>query len=446
MKPKNLNRRNFLKVSSAAGATLTLGCSTDPGEGIDSGMVHSPVTYPPYPTAVATEKAFGEHVGAAMVKMMKAIGTEIHYGDRKGARVQDAYTGKWYWDCHRNGSVYNLGHRNPEIIGAIKEALHQLEVGNLFLVSGYKAKAAEKLIASTGGELTGVTFAASGAEANEVAIRAVRGATKRTKLVSIQGCYHGSTCFAMAAGENEEFRSRYLLDFEDFVRVPYNDVAAMTAAVDSETAAVLLEASPAQLGFLEPDPGYYRSVRKICDKFGAKLIIDEVQTGLGGTGTFWFWQQQDIVPDAVTTAKGLGGGIVANAAVLMAPTLKEWFFETEFPHMSTFGGNELGCVATAKVCDITMRPAFLSNVNRLARQFAEGFKGAAFKVTQNGLCMGIHSDRYSNIEMTRMLFEKANCMVIPATYADNAIEFRPILILSENEADEIIKGVRDTLG
>ena len=133
----------------------------------------------PYPTAAATESTFAANLGPSMVRLMAAIGAPIHYGNRQGARVQDAYTGKWYWDCHRNGSVYNLGHRNPEVLAAVSEAMRNLEVGNLFLPSGYKAKAAEKLVASTGGELTGVVYAASGAEANEVAIRAARGFTRR---------------------------------------------------------------------------------------------------------------------------------------------------------------------------------------------------------------------------------------------------------------------------
>lgn len=376
---------------------------------------------------------------------MRAIGTEIHYGQREGARVQDAFTKKWHWDCHRNGSLYNLGHRNPEIIATVREALQQLEVGNLFLVSGYKAKAAEKLVASTDGALTGVTYAASGAETNEVAIRAVRGFTKRRKIVSISGCYHGSTCFAMAAGENVEFRERYLLDFNDFVRVPYNDVAAMRAVVDKTTAGVLIEASPAQLGFPEPDPGYYQAVDAICKNKGARIIIDEVQTGLGGTGTFWFWQQQGIVPDVVTTAKGLGGGIIPNAAVLMAPEMKEWFLDTKFPHASTFGGNELGCVATAKVCDMTMASGFLEHVVSLARQFREGFERAPFRVNQNGLCMGLVSDQMDHIEMTKKLFD-AGILVIPAEYDRRTIEFRPMLILDEYEAEEIIRVIRDTLG
>jgi acetylornithine/succinyldiaminopimelate/putrescine aminotransferase len=441
MNDQALNRRRFLQAGSAlaiAGSALpqAAGAVAKPRE--------APLP-PPYPSAAATEAAFGEYVSPAMVKMMRAIGTEIHYGAREGARVQDAFTGKWYWDCHRNGSVYNLGHRNPEILAAVREALRQLEVGNLFLVSGYKAMAAEKLVASSDNRLTGVTYAASGAEANEVAIRAARGYTRRRKLVSLSHSYHGASCFAMAAGDNAEFRERYLLDFPEFVKVPYNDVAAMKAAVDDSTAAVLLEASPAQLGFPPPDPGYFKAVRKICDRHGAQFIVDEVQTGLGGTGTFWFWQQQDVLPDIVTVAKGLGGGLMANAAVLMAPATKQWFFDAEFPHMSTFGGNELGCVATAKVCDITMSAPLKANVNRLSEQFRQGFRGAPFRVNQNGLCMGLIGDGIDNVAMTRKLFD-AGIMVIPATYDSRAIEFRPILVLSEAEAESIIGIVRQVLG
>jgi putrescine aminotransferase len=400
---------------------------------------------PPYPTAAAAEAAFAQHVGPAMARLMRALGTSVHYGARAGARVQDAYTGKWYWDCHRNGSVYNLGHRNPEVLAALGEAMRQLEVGNLFLCSGHKALAAEKLVASTDGLLTGVTYAASGSEANEVAIRAARGFTRRRRLVSLKGSYHGSSCLAMAAGDNAQARERYLLDFPGFVKVPYNDVAALRAAVDDDTSCVLLEASPAQLGFPAPEPGYYEAVRRICDDKGAVFIVDEVQTGLGGSGSFWLWQQQGIVPDIVTTAKGLGGGIVPNAALLMAPAIKDWFLDTGFPHMSTFGGNELGCVATAAVCDITSRPGFRANVLRLIEQFREGFAGAPFRVNQVGLCMGLFSETMNSHEMTRRLFE-AGILVLPAEYEPQAIEFRPILILDENQAEAIIGIVRDVLG
>ena len=400
--------------------------------------------YPPYSSAEATNRAFGEYVAPSMVKLMRALGTEIHYGQREGARVQDAFTGKWYWDCHRNGTVYNLGHRNPDVIAAVREALQHLEVGNLFLASGYKAKAAEKLVESTGGELTGVTYTSSGSEATEVAIRAVRGFTRRRKLVSLEGSYHGSTCFAMAAGDNAEFRERYLLDFDDFVRVPFNDLDAMAAAVDDETAGVLLEGTPAQLGFPVPDPGYYRGLEKICRKHGTRIIVDEVQTGLGATGTFWFWQQQGIVPDIITTAKGLGGGIVPNAAILMAPELKAWFLDTAFPHASTFAGNELGCVATHKVCELTMAPGFLERVRSLSQQFSEGFRSAPFKVNRNGLCMALVADGMDHLDMTRRLFAQG-ILVIPAEYHPHAVEFRPVLLLSENEAEQIIGLVRKGL-
>jgi putrescine aminotransferase len=399
----------------------------------------------PYLSAAETETAYATHMGPSMARLMAAIGTPIHYGIREGARVQDAYTGKWYWDCHRNGSVYNLGHRNPEVLAAVSEAMQNLEVGNLFLCSGYKAKATEKLVASTDGALPGVTFAASGSEANEVAIRAARGFTRRRKLVSLKGSYHGSSCLAMAAGDSPELHERYLLNFPEFVKVPYNDVDALRAAVDDETSCVLLEASPAQLGFPVPEPGYFETVRNICDDKGAVFILDEVQTGLGSSGRFWLWQQQGVVPDIMTTAKGLGGGIIPNAALLMAPAIMDWFLDTEFPHMSTFGGNELGCVATATVCDITSRPEFSENVLRLIEQFREGFANAPFSVNQVGLCMGLVSETMDSYEMTRKLFE-AGVLVLPAHYDARAIEFRPILILDEDEAETIIETVRGVLG
>ncbi len=403
------------------------------------------VDFAPYQDAATTDQAFSTHLGRGPVDYMHALGTAIHYGQRQGARVQDAFTGKWYWDCHRNGSLYNLGHRNPAIVATLSQALQQLEVGNLFLASGQKAFAAERLVDSSSGMLPGVTFAASGAEASEIAIRAVRGFTRRKNLVSLEGSYHGSTCFAMAAGGNKEFRQRYLLDFDEITFVPYNNMAAMRAAVDQDTAAVLLEASPAQLGFPEPDPGYFQAVAAICRNAGAQLIVDEVQTGLGGTGSFWFWQQQGVVPDVVTIAKGLGGGLLANAAVLLAPPIKEWFHDSLYPHSSTFAGNELACVITSKVCEMIMAEGFLDHVRALAEQFKQGFCGAPFKVNQNGLCMGLISNGEDNVTMTRKLFE-AGVLAIPAKYDSRAIEFRPILVLSQEEANQIISIVRDTLG
>ena len=399
----------------------------------------------PFPTARVTELAFDQIIGPSMGKLMQALGTNIHYGARSGAQVQDSFSGKWYWDCHRNGSLYNLGHRHPVIVNAVSGALSQLEVGNLFLSSGYKALAAQKLVASTDHGLTGAVFAASGTEANDCAIRVARGFTQRRKLVSVNGCYHGMSAFTMAAGDDPASCERYMIDFPEFVKVPFNDIDAMRAAVDDETACVLLEASPAQLGFPEPAPGYFAAIRQICDDKGALFILDEVQTGLGSSGSFWLWQEQGIMPDMLTSAKGLGGGIIANAALLMAPAVKDWFIAADFPNVSTFGGSELGCVATSAVCDLTSSADFTNNVRRLIEQFREGFANAQFKVNQVGLCMGLLSDSMDSFTMTRKLAD-AGVLTLPAHYQPNAIEFRPVLILDEHEAETIISKVRNTIG
>ena len=138
-----MNRRDCIRTLTAAGGAAlsgTAGCAvgTSSADGIDS--LHREAAYPPYPSAEATESAFAQHVGSGPVKLMRALGTEIHYGQRERARVQDAFTKKWYWDCHRNGSLYNLGHRNPGIIATLRDALHHIEIGNLFVVSGYRPR------------------------------------------------------------------------------------------------------------------------------------------------------------------------------------------------------------------------------------------------------------------------------------------------------------------
>ena len=438
-----MDRRNFMQ----AGAIAALGTSTVPawGRGTAGAMGQPIGPVQPYATAAISNAAYARHMGDANLRLLKAFGTDYQYGARGGARVQDAYTGKWYWDCHRVATTYNLGHRHPEIVTAVQGALGQMEIGNPFLISGFRALAADKLAISTGNKLTRLTFVASGSEANDLALRTARGFTARKGIVSLKQGFLGAAGLAMAASENPESSRRYLVDVADFVKVPFNDVAAMEAAVDKSTAAVIMESSPAQAGFPEPDPGYHQAVRRICDRHGAKLIIDECQTGLGASGTFWHWQQLGILPDMVTVAKGLGGGVMSNAAVLMAPEVGDWFLDTDMPHDSTFGGNELASIATSAMCDVTSKTAFNQKVALLIEQFRSGFRGAPYRVNQIGMCMGLIDERMSNSDMTRKLFD-AGIVTVPASHNPHAVIVRPVLVLREAEAETIIKTVRNALG
>jgi putrescine aminotransferase len=400
----------------------------------------------PYPSHEALLDAFATHVHPGKVRTFEALGVDLVVGEREGARFRDARSGAWLWNCHSNGGVFNLGHRNPTVVRALRDALDHLDVGNHHLVSGWRARAAEHLAESTGGTLPGVVFTVSGSEAIDVAIKIARGRTGRHRIVSTVGSYHGATGLAVAAGGDAPTRQRYLLDLPEFVHVPWDDLDAVRAAVDDDTAAVLLEAIPATLGFPPPSPGYLRGVQDLCRERGALFVVDEVQTGLGRTGSFWFAQQESLEPDALITGKGLSGGIYPVSATLLARDPFVWFTEEFGSHPSSFGGSELGCVVASTVCEMVGADGFLEHVRELAQRFTDGFRGAPFGLRQRGLVMALETGREGGaFEAWTALF-RAGVFAFPAAYDTSVLQFKPPLILRHDEADEIVSRVRSVLG
>jgi putrescine aminotransferase len=399
-----------------------------------------------YPSHESLLDAFATHVHPGKVRTFEALGVDLVVGEREGGRFRNARSGAWLWNCHSNGGVFNLGHRNPTVVRALRDALDHLDVGNHHLVSGWRARAAEQLADSTDGALPGVVFTVSGSEAIDVAIKVARGSTGRHRIVSTVGAYHGATGLAVAAGGDAPTRQRYLLDLPEFVHVPWDDLDAVRDAVDDDTAAVLLEAIPATLGFPPPSPGYLRGVQDLCRERGALFVVDEVQTGLGRTGSFWFSQQEAIEPDALVIGKGLSGGIYPVSATLLARDPFVWFTEEFGSHPSSFGGSELGCVVASTVCEVVGADGFLEHVRELAERFADGFRGAPFGVRQRGLVMALETGREGGaFEAWTALF-RAGVFAFPAAYDTSVLQFKPPLILRHDEADEIVSLVRSVLG
>ena len=155
----------------------------------------------PYGSREETVEAFASHVDRGKARALEAIGVDIVVGEREGARFRDAYTGRWYWNCHCNGGVFNLGHRHPAVVAAVREGLDHVDVGNHHLVSGYRARLAEQLAVSTDGLLTHAVFTPSGTESVDLALRLARAVTGRPKIVATLGGYHGASGFALAASD-----------------------------------------------------------------------------------------------------------------------------------------------------------------------------------------------------------------------------------------------------
>lgn len=298
-------------------------------------------------------------------------------------------------NCHCNGGVFNLGHRNPEIIQTLIESVKELDIGNHHLLSEQRAILAEKLATLAPGALNYTVFGVGGGEAIDLALKLAKGYTGRTKIISASGGYHGHTGLALATGD-EQYRTPFGPNIAGFVQVPFGDKEALADEVDVTTAAVIFETIPATYGMPIPEKSFYPFARELCNKTGTLLIIDEVQTGLGRTGKLWGIEHFDTTPDIMVIGKGLSGGIYPMSATCFHDALQTFFHKNPFIHISTFGGAEVGCPVAMKVLEITSNPQFLDHVNELAEFFRKSFEELRARhpeilvgLRQLGLMMGI---------------------------------------------------------
>lgn len=392
-------------------------------------------------------RAFREHVAPGKLAYYEKVGMNFVMGRREGIWFEDAFTGKRFINCHCNGGVFNLGHCNPRVTEAVRNALGTLDIGNHHFVSGHRARLAERLSATTDHALPRVVFGVSGGEAVDVAIKVARGAARRSRVVSARGGYHGHTGLAMASGD-PSYREPFGPNLPGFVQVPFDDLPAMEEAIDDHTAAVILEAIPATLGMPIPGEGYFAGIRRLCDDRGARLIIDEVQTGLGRTGRWWGYQHEGITPDAIVTGKGLSGSVFPITATLLTPEMHEVLDAgaDPFVHISTFGGSELGCVAANAVLDIVGEPGFLERVSSLSERFAKGFERLPFQLRRRGLFMGLHFASSDAAIRALLALFAAGVFAFPSGNDRSVLQFLPPLIIGDAEAEDLIARVVDALG
>ncbi|RMD97757.1 MAG: aspartate aminotransferase family protein, partial [Calditrichaeota bacterium] len=338
-----------------------------------------------------------------------------------------------------------------QVIEALQQALESLDIGNHHFVSEHRAALAGRLAELAPGDLQYTIFGVSGGEAVDTAIKIARKATRRRKIISAKGGYHGHTGLAVAAGD-AKFSVPFLSDAPEFIQVPFNDLEALEAALDTEVAAVILETIPATLGMPLPAPGYFSSVKALCQRAGALLIIDEVQTGLGRTGKLWGIQHYHTVPDILVTGKGLSGGVYPITATLIRPQLERVFHDDPFSHISTFGGAEIGCCVAMKVLEISSKPTFLQHVTELAQILASGlgqlqsaFSPLFQEVRQNGLMIGLKmTDPRLGPLMTKTCFE-AGLLCIFAGNDPSVVQFLPPLIIDNELAGEILQRLQQAL-
>ncbi len=424
-----------ISTTNSGGSRLTPDGQPSPGSAILGGVERDRI-----------RDLYRRHVNAGKVGFYERFGLDAVIGERSGIRFFDAFDpGRSWINCHCNGGVFNLGHRNPAITAAVAECLATADIGNHHLPAPGRAELAARLSATTAGRLPGVVFGVSGGEAVDLAIKLARWKTGRTRVVSASGGYHGHTGLALAAGD-PEYRDAFGENLPGFTQVPFDDLPAMRAAVSVDTAAVILEPMPATLGMPIPSADYLVGVQQTCRSAGSVLILDEVQTGLGRTGRVWAYQHWDLEPDVIVTGKGLSGGIYPITATLMTRELHSLFDEQPFIHVSTFGGAEPGCAAGLAVLDVIEAPGFLERVADLGGRFESEFSDLPFEVRRKGLMMGLgFGVAGAGMLAAKTLFD----LGIFSVYANNdtsVLQFLPPLITSDDEASEIIQIVRKAFG
>jgi acetylornithine/N-succinyldiaminopimelate aminotransferase len=306
----------------------------------------------------------------------------------EGAQVWDA-DGRCYLDLVSGIAVNALGHAHPAVVAAVSEQVARLGHVSNFFVHEPVLRLAERLQELLDAPDARVVFGNSGAEANEAAFKIAR-RTGRPHIVAAQNAFHGRTMGALALTGQQAKRAPFEPLPPGVSHVPYGDVAALDAAVDADTAAVVLEPILGEAGVIVPPEGYLRAAREITAARGALLVIDEVQTGIGRTGAWFAHQSAGIVPDVVTLAKGLGGGLPIGACVGIgaAGRLLE-----PGQHGTTFGGNPVCCAAALAVLDTIAGDGLLEHVRQVGKEIATGIEALGHPLVTDvsgaGLMIGV---------------------------------------------------------
>ena len=348
--------------------------------------------------------------------------------------------GRRYLDMGAGIAVNALGHGHPHLVATLQDAAGKVwHTSNLFRVPDAE-RLADRLSAATFADR--VFFANSGAEANEAAIKTARryhfvnGAPERTRIITMEGAFHGRTLGTIAAGGSPKYLEGFGEPLAGFDQVPFGDIERVRAAIGPQTAAIFLEPIQGESGIREFDRQTLRELRQLCDENGLLLIFDEVQTGLGRLGTLFAYQTLGTTPDILTSAKGLGGGFPIGACLATEAAAAGMQPGT---HGTTFGGNPLACAVANAVLDVVLSDGFLDEVKRkgtFAKQalaaVVDGHPAVYELVRGEGLMLGVKC-RAPVADVT-VAARHAGLIVIPA--GDNTVRLLPPLVATEEDLRE----------
>ena len=398
-----------------------------------------------------TIEKYEKYLNPAVARLFRFMGLASVETKAEGWIITDS-DGRKFIDCLGGYGMFCLGHRHPKVVEAVKGALDSIPMCGEILFNRPMADLAERLAEITPGNLQYSFFVNSGTEAVEGALKIARLATGRKKYIAAKNAFHGKTYGSLTATGRDLFRKPFEPLLQNFTHVEFGNIEALEAAIDTETAAFILEPIQGEGGIIVPPDGYLTAVRALCDKYGVLLIADEVQTGIGRTGKWFGVDHEGVTPDIMALAKALGGGIMPIGSFTATPEVWAGLIESPFLHTSTFGGNQMACVAglaTLKVIeeeDLLNRGALAgAYLKKGLEEVQKDYPLVIKDVRGRGMMLGIELTKEGAGGMLMSLMIDSNILVAYTLNNPKVIRMEPSLTMPIEVIDQVLTAFRNAI-
>ncbi|MFH0802905.1 MAG: aminotransferase class III-fold pyridoxal phosphate-dependent enzyme [bacterium] len=390
------------------------------------------------------QRKYRDYLSPSLARLMKFSGYNAVEWTGEGVIVRDL-DGNEYLDFAGGYGVFSLGHRHPKVLAAVEDQLKRLPLSAKVFFNKPLADLAELLGTLTPGNLQYSFVCNSGTEAVEGAIKLARMATGRTQILSTVNSFHGKTMGSLSASGRDLFKIPFEPLIPEFLHVPYGDAGALSKVITEHTAAIILEPIQGEGGIIVPPEDYFPAVRKLCDENKILLIADEIQTGLGRTGRLFAVEHWNVVPDIMTLAKALGGGIMPIGAFVGTPAVWEAFKSNPLIHTSTFGGNPLACAAGVAALGVIQEEHLCENAAiqgtfllSALREVQTRYPDIIAEVRGKGLMVGVEmrEEKYGGTVIMEM--SKRRVIGVYTLNKPKVIRFEPPLIVNEKQIEQAV--------
>jgi len=354
--------------------------------------------------------------------------------------------GKRYIDLISGISVNNIGHRNEAVIKAIRQQtskyLHTMVYGEH--IQYPQVRLAQLLTSLLPDNLDSVYFTNSGTEATEGAIKLAKRFTGRTHIVAMKNAYHGSTQGALSLMSNEYFTAAYRPLLPDVSFIDFNNLSQI-GIINNKTACVFIEIIQSEAGYISGEIDFLKTIKKRCIETGALLVVDEIQTGIGRTGTMFAFEQFGIIPDILLSAKGLGGGMPIGCFIANKKVMQSLSDNPVLGHLTTFGGHPVSCAAAVATLEEIVSKKLMNSVLRKEMLFRKYLKHPKIEqITGKGLMLAVHLGDEKLVQQVIVKCFEKGLLIDWFLFNDKALRIAPPLIINDGEIKKVCEIIKST--